>query len=144
MNRLKSIPVAIAAVALSAGAALGYAALPAASTPGLETASEAAGHVVPARPAEHGPTTDIAPAVEPADAAVPPEDTHGFDVSTIAKADDLTPETNHGADVSAVAKDNHGQETAASRDAGKPDGAGKPDSAGKPDGAGRPDEPGQP
>ena len=51
MPRLKSIPVAIGAVVLSAGTVFGFAALPEAAGPGLTKASDAANRTVPARPA---------------------------------------------------------------------------------------------
>jgi hypothetical protein len=148
MTRLKSLPVALAAVALSAGAVLGYAALPTASQPGLDRASEAAKRVVPARPVQDAAIPAAVPLVAPA-----AEDTHGSDVSTVATGDDPTPDSNRGADVSAAARANHGQEVAASHrpedagppeDTGKPDDAGAPEDAGKPEGAGKPEAPGQP
>src|SRR6187551_1800711 len=125
MTRLKSLPVALAAVALSAGAVLGYAALPTASQPGLDRASEAAKRVVPARPVQDAAIPAAVPLVAPA-----AEDTHGSDVS---------PDSNRGADVSAAARANHGQEVAASHrpeDAGPPEDTGKPDDAGAPEDAG--------
>ena len=145
MTRLKSIPVAVGAVVLSAGTVFAFTALPDAATPGLTKASDAAGRTVPARDVSvDAPVAAPAavPAVELPDAA-----SHGSDVSAAATAEDTTPDTTHGADVSAVAKDNHGTATAAEHrpaDAGKPADVGPPDGAGKPAGAGKPVDPGQP
>ena len=50
MTRFKAVPVAIAAIALSAGVAFAYKALPEAAATGLDTATEAAKRTVPARP----------------------------------------------------------------------------------------------
>jgi hypothetical protein len=148
MRRIKSIPIAVTAVALSAGAVLGYAALPAASTPGLTNATEHSGRTVPARPAavDTAPTVTDDEAVnatgpEAEDAAAPEAEdapdaaTHGTSVSEVAKAPDSTPDDNHGADVSAAAKVNHGQEVSAAH---------KPGDAGKPADAGKPEKPGHP
>ena len=151
MTRLKTIPVAVAGLLLSAGAVLGFTAMPDAATKGLTNATEKSGHTVPARPA----TVDAPPAAAPdantaaedettednAAEDAPPADTHGAAVSAVAKADDTTPDTNHGADVSAVAKANHGQETAATH---RPAHAGKPADAGKPAIPGKPEDPGKP
>ena len=107
MSRLKTIPVAIAGLFLSAGAVFGFAAMPDAATRGLTNATEKSGHTVPARPA----TVDAPAAAAPdanataadettEDAAAedaPPADTHGAAVSVVAKAEDTTPDTNHGA-----------------------------------------------
>jgi hypothetical protein len=155
MRTFRNLPLALVALAVSAGAVFGFSALPSAADPGLDIAGNAADHTVPARP-DSIDLPAVAPTVdaESDDAKVPPDAAdlpdsanHGAAVSAVATADDPTPDTNRGADVSAVARDNHGQaEAAANRpdDAGKPDDAdkpadpGKPDSAGKPDGAGRP------
>ena len=132
MIRLKSIPFAIAGLVVLAGTAAAFAALPEASTHGIQTATDASGKTVPVRavPAD-APTVEApeveAPAADPAEA--PPAGTHGLAVSTVAKADDTTPDTNHGADVSAVARDNAGQAIAATH---RPAGAGKPADPGKP------------
>ena len=65
MTRLKSIPLAIGAVALAAGTVAAFTALPAAAGPGLQKASDASGKTVPVReaPADVPPA---APAAEPA------------------------------------------------------------------------------
>ena len=151
MPRLKSIPVAIGAVVLSAGTVFGFAALPEAAGPGLTKASDAAGRTVPARPAAPPAAAPevVAPAVAPAVGAedLPDAAAHGQAVSTVATSEDATPDTNKGADVSAVAKDNHGQATAAEHqpaDAGAPEGVGKPEGAGKPTDPGQPADPGAP
>ena len=141
MKRLKSVPIAIGALALAAGTVAAFSTMPEAAGPGLQKASDASGKTVPVRavPADAPPA---APALEPAEApALPDAASHGEDVSAAAKAEDTTPDTNHGADVSAVARDNHGQTTAAAH---RPATAGKPTDAGKPDGAGKPEDPGKP
>jgi hypothetical protein len=136
MSRLKAIPVATAAVALSAGVAFAYKALPQAAATGLDTASEAAERVVPARPdpIEHAAPVDATTAVEAVD--LPDAASHGATVSEAAKADDPTPDTNRGADVSTVACDNKG---AAAREAQKPADAGPPADAGQPEDPGPPE-----
>ena len=132
MTRLKSVPFAIAGLVVLAGTAAAFAALPEASTHGIQTATDASGKSVPVRavpadaPAVQAPAVEE-PAAEPAEG--PPAGTHGLDVSTVAKADDTTPDTNHGADVSAVAKDNAGQAIAKTH---RPANAGKPADPGKP------------
>jgi len=148
--RTRTIALVIAAVgalAASAGAALGFNALPTASSPGLERAAHASGKTLPARPESPGAPAvagqaggDASPDAAPA-AAGAPTDTHGAAVSAVAKAPDTTPDTNHGADVSAVAKQNHGQATAAQH---RPATAGKPADAGRPADPGKPTDPGKP
>jgi len=139
MHRLRTIPLAVAILALTGGVALAFSSMPAASAPGLTKATQASGTVVPRRPVnEHAKpatveqttdeTSDVPDADAP-DADAPDTGSHGAAVSAVAKADDTTPDTNHGADVSAVAKDNHGQTVAAGHrpaDAGKPADPGKP------------------
>jgi hypothetical protein len=145
MNRLRTIPLAVAVLALSGGAALAFSTMPDASAPGLAKATQASGTAVPRRPVnEHvkpaavEQTTDETsdtPDADAPDANTPPATNHGAAVSAVATADDTTPDTNHGADVSAVATANHGQTVAADHrpaDAGKPADPGKPDTAGKP------------
>jgi hypothetical protein len=152
MPRYRSLAIAFVALGLSAGSAFAFTALPDAASKGLETATQASGTTVPARPASPAGPPAEAPAVDaeqPADAPaeLPDAAQHGADVSTVARGDDLTPDTNHGADVSAVARDNHGQAVAGEHrpaDAGPPADHGKPDGAGKPEGAGTPDDPGKP
>lgn len=145
MARFRAPAIAIAAVAISAGTALAFSALPDAASNGLDNAMEKSGRTLPARPVELPAGVDLTQldaAGDLADAAA-----HGVDVSTVATGDDPTPDTNRGADVSAAAKDNPGQETAAEHrpaHAGPPADAGKPAGAGKPEGAGQPDDPGQP
>jgi hypothetical protein len=147
MTRLKTLPLAAAALVVTAGVALGFSALPSAAETSLDRASEAAGRDLPARPNSIAPpdqAPDVAPVIEtgPLDPAdLPDAANHGSEVSAVATGDDPTPDTNFGADVSAVARDNHGQETA---DRHKPAEAGRPDEAGKPDEPGPPDEPGRP
>ena len=145
-NRFKTIPVAVAGLLLSAGAVFGFASMPGAATGGLDKATTASGHTVPARPA----TVEAPPAVAPNTtetedatdqdstdgAGGPKAGTHGADVSAVATAEDSTPETNHGADVSTAAKANAGQTIAGTHrpaEAGKPADAGKPANPGKPE-----------
>ena len=145
MTRFRAPAIAIAAVAISAGTALAFSALPDAASNGLDNAMEKSGRTLPARPVELPAAVDLTQLDAAAD--LPDAAAHGVDVSTVATGDDPTPDTNRGADVSAVAKDNHGQETAAEHrpaDAGPPADAGKPAGAGKPGGAGQPEDPGQP
>ncbi len=148
MHRLRTIPLAIAVLAVSGGAALAFSTMPDASTPGLAKAAAASGHVEPrrttnehTRPAPDAPTgAKPTTAKATTDATTDTTDTtaaasHGAAVSAVARAADTTPDTNHGADVSAVAKANHGQTVAAAHrpaDAGEPADPGKPDDAGKP------------
>lgn len=149
MKRLRTIPFAVAVLAVSGGAALAFSTMPDASAPGLTKATEASGHTVPARPAT--PPGKPATVDESTDALVPDvtPDTpdaasHGAAVSAVAKGEDTTPDTNHGADVSAVAKDNHGQATAATHRSdhhGKPADTGKPEDPGQPGDPGKPDKP---
>jgi hypothetical protein len=146
MTRFRAPAIAIAAMAISAGTALAFSALPDAASNGLENASEKSGRTLPARPAEL-PTAVDTTRLDAAAQDLPDAAAHGVDVSTVATSDDPTPDTNRGADVSAAAKDNNGQQTAAEHrpaDAGPPADAGKPAGAGKPEGAGQPDDPGQP
>lgn len=133
MHRLRTIPFAIAAIALSAGAAFAFSTMPAASGPGLAKAAVASGHVEPRRPTiDHSkPAADPQAGAQATDATTnaPTTANHGAAVSAVAKAADTTPDTNHGTDVSAVAKANHGQTIAATHrpaDAGKPADPGKP------------------
>jgi hypothetical protein len=125
MTRLKSLPLAIGAVVVSAGTVLAFSALPDAATTGLANAASHSGQTVPARPAEPGAPADTTVTVNTPSAVTPdaPTDNHGAVVSAVANAADTTPATNHGADVSAVAKANHGQTVALAHrpaDAGKP------------------------
>jgi hypothetical protein len=143
MTRFRAPAIALAAVAISAGTALAFSALPDAASSGIQTASENSGRTIPARPAQL-PTVDT---LDLTTADLPDAASHGVDVSTVATADDPTPDTNRGADVSAAAKDNHGQATAAEHvpaDVGKPAGAGKPEGAGQPEDPGQPADPGPP
>jgi hypothetical protein len=147
MTRIKSIPMAIGAVILSAGSVFAFSALPSAATPGLTKAGTASGKTVPVRTVsdannqgedidanDQGEDTDAdAPETETPDAEAPETETpdteapdtgdapkagtHGAAVSAVAQAPDTTPDTNHGADVSAVARDNHGLTTATAKKA---------------------------
>jgi len=137
MQRLKSFPIALAAVLVSAGV-VGAFSLPAAATKGLGIATEHADRTVPVVP-----TTNVilAPDANTVDAAdLPDAASHGSAVSAVARGDDATPDTNHGADVSAVANQ-HGQAAVAEH---RPANAGKPADVGQPAGAGKPADPGIP
>jgi hypothetical protein len=134
MHRLRTIPLAVAILVLSGGAALAFSTMPDASAPGLTKATQASGQVVPRRPLnEHVTPATVEQTTDETsdtpDADTPAAANHGAAVSAVAKAEDTTPDTNHGADVSAVAKDNHGQTVAAGHrpaDTGKPADPGKP------------------
>ncbi|MFL5713824.1 MAG: hypothetical protein ACJ769_04080 [Chloroflexota bacterium] len=143
MKRLKTVPMAITAVALAAGTVAAFSTLPDAAGPGLQKASDASGKTVPVRavPADVPPAAPAADPVEAPAVELPDAASHGATVSAAARADDATPDTNHGADVSAAARDNAGQAGAAAH---RPSTAGKPADAGKPDGAGKPADPGKP
>jgi hypothetical protein len=147
MTRLRSLPVAILAVFVSAGVVAAFT-IPSAASNGLATASEHSGKTLPAVPTTTGttlaPTVD-APTAPPAD--LPDAASHGVAVSAAAQADDTTPDTNHGADVSAIARQNSGQAIAATHRpaaAGRPAVVGKPATVGKSAGAGQPADPGVP
>jgi hypothetical protein len=140
MTRLRSVPIAVGVLALSAGVVAAFNTLPEASTAGLEKATGASGRELPARPAElPAPLQVQAENIEAVD--LPDAAAHGAAVSTVATSDDPTPDTNRGADVSAAAKDNHGQTVAAEK---KPEGPGKPEGAGQPEEPGAPADPGAP
>jgi hypothetical protein len=127
------VPIVLAAVALTAGAALAFGPLPSVAEAGLTDASDVAGQVAPVRAVpdvtETETLTEHVPD-ETLDAAG-----HGDAVSSVATGDDPTPETNKGADVSAAAKMSRGLSVAASH---------RPDHAGKPDDAGKSEDPGEP
>ncbi len=138
ISHARAVVVAIAVLALSAGAALAARSaltMPAASDAGLERAAEAAGKTVPVA----GPPADAAPFVqapENVDEQKPAEepavnqaaehpDNHGKTVSEAAHA--TTPDgfDNHGQYVKSIATDNHGQDVA-TEPAGAPAAKGKP------------------
>ena len=133
VSRFRALLVAVAAIVLTAGAALASyspVSMPSAAAGGLERAAEAAGKTVPVaapvRDAREGANEDTdedadedgtdadAPAEDQAsvDAAEHP-DNHGKLVS--AAAQDPTPDGfhNHGQYVRTIAADNHGQAVAA-------------------------------
>lgn len=137
MTRLKSLPLAIGAVVVSAGTVLAFSALPDAAATGRANATSHSGQTVPARPTEPGAPAGKTVTVNTPTAVTPdaPTGNHGAVVSAVAKAADTTPATNHGADVSAVAMANHGQTVALAHrpaDAGKPADPGKPQAPAKP------------
>jgi hypothetical protein len=141
MTRLRSLPVAILAIFVSAGVVAAFT-IPSAASDGLATATKHSGKTLPAVPTATGitvaPTAD-APTAVPAE--LPDAASHGAAVVAAAQADDTTPDTNHGADVSAIARQNNGQTIAATH---RPAAAGKPADVGKPAGAGQPADPGIP
>jgi hypothetical protein len=146
MTRLKSVPLAIGLLGLSAGVALAFNPLPDQAGPGLERATGASERTVPVRPDALPDVVAVISATVVAAIDLTEAAAHGVAVSDVARAEDATPDTNHGADVSAVAKD-HGQATASEHkpaDAGPPAGVGKPDGAGQPEAPGIPDDPGAP
>ena len=59
MTRLRSVPIAVGVLALSAGVVAAFNTLPEAATTGLEKASDASGRTVPARPAELPATLQV-------------------------------------------------------------------------------------
>jgi hypothetical protein len=134
VTRFRALLVAIAVLALSAGAALaGHSALtmPSAAADGLQRAAEAAGKTVPvAGPPAAAPNEDAdentdedsdqdTEAAQPAeDAPVDAQaaehpDNHGKAVSEAAQATTPGGFDNHGQYVKTVATDNHGQDVAA-------------------------------
>lgn len=140
ISHFRALLVAIAVLALTAGAALAARSaltMPTASTPGLERAAQAAGKEVPVAgpPAEAAPAADEEtdanldeqqPAEAPAvDVAAEHPENHGKTVSDAAKAPTPAGFDNHGQYVKSVATDNHGQEVTAERAAqatkGKPE-----------------------
>jgi hypothetical protein len=151
MSRARSLTIAIALLALSAGAVAAFTTLPDAAWNGLNKANDVSGQTVPARPADLPGSVDVQ-SIDLNAEDLPDAASHGVDVSTVATSDDSTPDTNRGADVSAAAKDNHGQSVASQRkpagvppaDPGPPVDPGPPEGAGKPAGAGQPADPGQP
>lgn len=147
MTRLRAIPIAIAAVAISTGAVFAYKALPEAASTGLDPAAEAAGRDLPTRPDPIPAPVDttvvsLDDVVAPDTADLPDAAEHGAVVSEAAKPVEPPGDSDHGKDVSEVARDNHGAATVEEHkpaDAGKPDGAGQPDDPGPPDSVDIPD-----
>ena len=130
-RHLRGLLVALTAIALSAGVALAArpsSAPPAAATPGLTRAADAAGKTVPvvveapAVPEEGTEAPDPSTADEDADAKDATETTdvqtdsrpqnHGWFVSQAAKADTPAGFDNHGAYVSSIAKSDQGKPAA--------------------------------
>ena len=130
VTRFRALLVAIAVLALSAGAALaGNSAptMPSAAADGLKRAAEAAGKTVPVagQPAAAPDENTDESADQDSEAAKPAEaapvdaqgaehpDNHGKAVSEAATA--TTPDgfDNHGQYVKTIATDNHGQDVAA-------------------------------
>ena len=107
MKRARSLVLALAALALTAGLAWAHA-MPAASDGGLSTAQDVSGKVVPmANDASNGNTDEP---ISQSSAA--PTDTHGATVSAAATSPTPDGFDNHGAYVSSIAK-GWGQQTAA-------------------------------
>jgi hypothetical protein len=132
LRRSRGLVIALAALALTAGAALaGHSALstPSAASAGLERAAAASGQTVPVEPPDAGPAadentdedtdegTDVGDNAPTADASADHPDNHGKLVSEAAQA--TTPGTfdNHGLYVKSVATANHGQDAKAQRGA---------------------------
>ena len=130
VTRFRALLVAIAVLALTAGAALaGHSALttPSAAADGLQRAAEAAGKTVPVAgpPAEAPDENTDEDADEDTEAALPADeapvdaqtaehpDNHGKAVSEAAQATTPGGFDNHGQYVKTVATDNHGQDVAA-------------------------------
>ena len=128
MRRIRSLLIALVALALSAGAVSAFRSLPSAAADGLATAGAAAGMTVPARP-DAVPTTRNQDRAEPdEDASASPDgsaaaaasvsaqathpDNHGAAVSEAARTTTPAGFSNHGAYVSSIALDNAGQATA--------------------------------
>lgn len=132
-RRVRGLLIAVAILALSAGAAA--AARPTFSTPdaatgGLDRAREASGVGVPVAgaPSVDAPAIEEAPSTEPSEApstepseapadagtteaAAEHPDNHGADVMEAAKGDTPGEFDNHGQYVKSIATDNHGQAT---------------------------------
>jgi hypothetical protein len=119
IRRFRGAAIALVVLAISAGVAFAGGSMPGAADFGLQTATDASGQVVPARPQadqadEEDPSLDADdPATEPADDADADgaPDNHGTLVSEAARMD--TPEAfdgRHGAFVSCVARMNHGHD----------------------------------
>ena len=110
MHRIRSLFVALAVLAITAGLVAAHA-MPAASNGGLDTARQASGKQVPlgvGASTSHDTTTKV----DHDTAAAPPTGTHGADVSAAAKAPTPSDFANHGAYVSSIAK-GWGQTTSA-------------------------------
>lgn len=156
MHRLRGLLIALAVLAISAGAVL--AGLPQAAADGLARASEASGKIVPARPAAEPtveePDEDIdedEDTDEETDEDADRPDNHGAVVSEAAQGETPAGWRNHGAYVSAVARGlaEPGDEAPPEAVANggrmpKPDAAAKSDKAAKPDKPAKPDQPGKP
>ncbi|HSL76678.1 MAG TPA: hypothetical protein VK867_07025 [Candidatus Limnocylindrales bacterium] len=140
MTHLKAIPFALAALVVTAGAALAFTDLPDQARAALDRASEHADRDLPARPATLPVPADTHAGVaadtqEVAAQDLPEAAHHGAAVSAAAKPADPPADTDHGKDVSDVARDDHGAATAEEH---------KPAAAGPPEGAGQPEAPGPP
>jgi hypothetical protein len=103
--RTKSLVVALAALALTAGFAAAHA-MPAASNDGLQKAQDVSGHAVPV-----GADASNDQSANNEDAGSAPDSTHGAAVSAAAQGDTPDGFDNHGAYVSSIAK-GWGQQTA--------------------------------
>jgi hypothetical protein len=154
MTRFRSLAIALTALALSAGAAFAFTAMPDPAVDALEAASQHADRALPARPVALPIPADTHVsdgAIEPTAADLPDAASHGAAVSEAAKPDDPPAGSDHGAAVREVARDNHGTATAAEHtpaDAGKPADAGRPEDPGPPSTvelpAAAPEDPGPP
>ena len=111
MRRIRSLLIALVALALSAGAVLADRSMPSAASKGLGIAATTSGKLVPVR--TDAPTVGTNEQGNDANAGTHP-DNHGKTVSEAAHATTPTGFDNHGAYVSSIAKQNAGQTTAAS------------------------------
>ena len=163
MTRIRSLAIALTALALSAGATFAFTDLPQQALTGLGIGSEHADRELPARPAtlpvppDTHTSVTVDSQVELATEDLPDAAAHGAAVSDAAKPVEPPADSDHGKDVSEVARDNHGTSTAAEHkpadagppaDAGQPEDPGPPDTVDLPDAApedpGPPADPGQP
>jgi hypothetical protein len=140
-RHLRSLFVAVATLALSAGVVLagGGLTMPDAAKDGLERAAEAAGKTVPVVARPEAPAVPEQPVQEPAEEPEEPAEeadkpctvlpageeyeTHGARVCAAAQAEVPDGYANRGAYVSEVARDNHGADVRAEKaaDGGVPD-----------------------
>src|SRR3954453_8992457 len=103
MKRLKTVPMAIGAMALAAGTVAAFSTLPDAAGPGLQKASDASGKTAPERAIPDGvppPSPAVEPAVVEPAVALPDAGSHGATFSAASRAEYPTPDTNYGADLS--------------------------------------------
>lgn len=124
MNRLRSVALAVAVVAVTAGFATAHA-MPAASDAGIQQAQDVTGKVLPVGA---GAANDEPSNPTPDNAGSPPSDTHGATVSAAAQSPTPDGFDNHGAYVSSIAK-GWGQQTSAAHKNGGASGDNPPAAA---------------